>query len=292
MIHENKEEFIRILERAAKQKEFLLSLLEKDYYITLILSRIHELSGNLILKGGTCLNKIYYIYYRLSEDLDFSIHLPDYTVARSVRRKCIQPVKDNIEEFAKQLGMNIEGIEGAGHNESKQYIYYFIYQSVLRPIETKIKFEIGLRYNPLCKIERRKVQHKFLHPFTGEPLFDAGEINCLTLKELIAEKLRAAAIRQQIVPRDFYDIDFVLRNNFDISNREIMELFQKKLAEDGADTDLSKYRVNLGRLDKEIQDMKSRIKEELFEVLTPDERSNFDLDSALGRINKALKNIT
>lgn len=292
MIHENKEEFIRILERTAKQKEFLLSLLEKDYYITLILSRIHELSENLILKGGTCLNKIYYIYYRLSEDLDFSMYLPDYTVPRSVRRKRIQPVKDNIEKFAKQLGMNIEDVEGAGHNESKQYIYYFIYQSVLRPIETKIKFEIGLRYNPLCKIERRKVQHKFLHPFTGEPLFDAGEINCLTLKELIAEKLRAATIRQQIVPRDFYDIDFVLRNNFDISNREIMELFQKKLAEDGADTDLSKYRVNLGRLDKEIQDMKSRIKEEFFEVLTPDERSNFDLDSALGRINKALKNIT
>ena len=97
MIHDNKDEFVKVLDRAVKQKEFLLPLMEKDYYITLILSRIHELSTNLVLKGGTCLSKIYYSYYRLSEDLDFSMWLPDYTVTRGVRRKCIKPGKDNIE---------------------------------------------------------------------------------------------------------------------------------------------------------------------------------------------------
>ena len=43
------------------------------------------------------------------------------------------------------------------------------------------------------------------------------------------------------------------------------------------------------RSDAEIRDMRSRIKEELFEVLTPDERKNFDLDTALKRINKAMR---
>jgi len=38
--------------------------------------------------------------------------------------------------------------------------------------------------------------------------------------------------------------------------------------------------------------MKKRIKEELFEVLTPGERKYFDLDSALGRINSAFHNHT
>jgi len=32
MIHNDKEEFIRILDRASKKKKFLLSLMEKDYY--------------------------------------------------------------------------------------------------------------------------------------------------------------------------------------------------------------------------------------------------------------------
>jgi len=292
MIHENKEEFIKSLERALKKKGFLLPLMEKDYYLTLILSRSHELSEDLIFKGGTCLNKIYYSYYRLSEDLDFSMTLPQYEATRGQRRKCIQPVKDRIEKFVGQFGMKIDETGNPGRNESKQYVYSLVYQSALRPLEAKIKLEIGLRFNPIMPVETRHVQHAFLHPFTGEPLFDGGKIKCLTLNELIAEKLRASAIREKIVPRDFYDLDFVLRNGFDLSNKEVENLFKKKLEENGADTDLGRYHVNLGRKDAEVKDIRSRIEVELLDVLTPDERKNFDLDTALTRINKAMENMT
>jgi len=209
MIHENKDEFIKTLGRASKKKGFLLPLIEKDYYLTLILSRIYELSENLVFKGGTCLNKVYYVYYRLSEDLDFSMILPQYEVTRGQRRKCIQPVKDKIEKFIEQFGMRLDDAVNPGRNESKQYVFYFVYHSALREVEAKIKLEIGLRFNPLDSIEKRPVQHVFLHPFTGNPLFDGGQINCLSLNELIAEKLRASATRKIIAPRDFYDIDFV-----------------------------------------------------------------------------------
>ena len=291
MIHNNKDEFIKALERASKRKGFLLPLIEKDYYLTLILSRVNELSENLIFKGGTCLNKVYYEYYRLSEDLDFSMVLPQYEATRSERRKCIQPVKDKIEKFIQQFGMRLDDPGNPGRNESKQYMYNFIYQSALRKEEAKIKFEIGLRFNPFDPISKCSVKHFFLHPFTGEQLFDGGQVNCLSLNELIAEKLRAAATREIIAPRDFYDIDFVLRNKFDLTNKEVMALFQKKLQEDNADTNLGKYRKNLGRSDKEIKDMKSRIETELFDVLTPDERENFNIEKAFTRINKAMEKV-
>ena len=288
MIHQDKEEFIKTLERASKKKEFLLPLLEKDYYLTLILSRVHELSEGLIFKGGTCLNKIYYVYYRLSEDLDFSMKLPQYEATRGERRKCIQPVKDHIKKFVEQFDMKIDDAGDPGRNESKQYVYYFVYRSALRQVEAKIKFEIGLRYNPIRAIEKRQVQHNFLNPFTGEPLFDGGKVNCLSLKEIVSEKLRAAALRKTIAPRDFYDLDFILRNKFNLADQEVMDLFKKKIAEDGGDTDLKKYRVNMGRADAEIKDMRSRIENELFDVLTPGERGHFDLDQALKRINEAM----
>ena len=50
MIHENKDEFIKVLGRASKKRGFLLPLIEKDYYLTLILSKIDELSEILFLK--------------------------------------------------------------------------------------------------------------------------------------------------------------------------------------------------------------------------------------------------
>ena len=288
MLHENKDEFIKALKRASKKKGFLLPLIEKDYYLTLILSRVHELSEDLVFKGGTCLNKVYYAYYRLSEDLDFSMVLPQYEATRGQRRKCIQPVKDKIKKFIKQFEMRLVEDGNPGRNESKQYVYYFAYRSALREVETKLKFEIGLRFNPFDAIKKQPVQHAFLHPFTGEPLFDAGEVSCLSLNEIVSEKLRAAALRPTIAPRDFYDLDFILRNGFNVGKKEVMELFIKKVEEEGGAADLEKYRVNLGRADREIKEMRLRIETELFDVLTLGERKNFELDAALKRINKAM----
>ena len=64
MIHNDKDKFFKLINRIASLTGFYAPLMEKDYYLTLILSRINELSENLIFKGGTCLNKIYYSYYR------------------------------------------------------------------------------------------------------------------------------------------------------------------------------------------------------------------------------------
>ena len=291
MLHQDKDKFLDLIDQVRRRLGFPALLIEKDYYLTLILSRTPELSDKLIFKGGTCLNKVYFSYYRLSEDLDFSMQLPGDTSTRGIRRQCIRPVKDKIVKFAEGLGMKIDASEEPGRNESKQYIWYFTYPSLLRPVEGRIKFEVGLRFNPLRKLERKKVQHGFLHPFTGEPLFEGGEVNCFSLQELIAEKLRAAAIRKTIAPRDFYDLDFILRKDVKLIDSAVLKLFPKKLAEDSADTRLAKYHVNLGRDPAEIEDMRVRISEELFDILTLAERKNFNLESALQRINSVFKGV-
>lgn len=291
MIHEDKDRFLKLVDQVSYQTGFYAPLMEKDYYLTLILSRVHELSQNLIFKGGTCLNKIYYSYYRLSEDLDFSMRLPGAVTTRGDRRKSMEPVKENIQDFAKHLGMRLDGAKKAGRNESKQYIYYFVYDSVVQPTEQTIKFEIGLRFNPISPLENKPVQHKFVNPFTQKPLFEGGKVTCLSLKEIVSEKMRAAALRKTIAPRDFYDLDFILRHGFHLADKEVAKLFKKKLNEDGGNPDLKKYRVNMSRTDAEIKDMSSRIEKELFDVLTLDERKNFQLDTALSRINKIMQNI-
>jgi len=292
MLHHDKEEFIKILERTSGQTGFTLRLLEKDYFITLILSHIsNRLSGDLIFKGGTCLNKIYHSYYRLSEDLDFSLRLSQNGTTRGMRRKAIKPIKESIQSFAKSLDMNLDNEETAGRNESRQYIYYLVYNSVILNKKETIKLEIGLRFNPILHVEIHRVNHKFLHPFTGEPLFDAGVVTCLTLKELVAEKMRAATTRLIAEPRDFYDLGYLLRAGFDFIDKEYLKLFKKKLAEDNFSTDLKKYSRNLGRTDEEISGMKSRIEDELFPVLTIKEKDAFDIQKVVDSFNKILKDV-
>jgi len=286
MLHNDKEEFLKLLERTSAQTGFPLRLLEKDYYLTIILSRINAgLSNDLIFKGGTCLSKIYYSYYRLSEDLDFSLKLPSDNMTRPMRRKTIKPIKEALTGFAKSSGLSVEAIDGAGRNESTQYIFYLNYPSVILGKKDSVKLEIGLRFNPVQPVGNHKIKHKFLHPFTGKPLFDAGTIKCLALKELAAEKMRAAATRLEIAPRDFYDLGFLLKKGFDFRDEEFLELFKKKLAEDGFSTDLSKYSHNLGRSEEEINAMRSRLEDELFPVLTVEEQKGVDLKIVLEELN-------
>jgi predicted nucleotidyltransferase component of viral defense system len=290
MLHEDKDEFLRVLERASAQTGFPQALLEKDYYLTLILSRINSLSGDLLFKGGTCLNKVHYSYYRLSEDLDFTMRLPDGTINRNIRKATIEPVKSKLKGFARPLGMNVE-TEKAGHKESSQYIYHLYYDSALLNSQQSIKLEIALRFNPSLPPETKAVKHKFLHPFTNEPLFDGGQVQCLNLKELVAEKLRAASTRITIAPRDFYDLGYLQKAGFDFNNAELHKLFQTKLAEDGFDTNLLKYRINLGRTNNEIEEMNSRTQAELMDVLTLEEKNSFNMVKTLESLNNTFKNL-
>ena len=291
MIHNNKDEFLKVLERTSAQTGFPLFLLEKDYFITLILSGINTLNNNLIFKGGTCLSKIYFSYYRLSEDLDFSLRLPAGEITRTIRRNTIKPVKEKIKSFVRSFGMNIENVEKSGHSESTQYIYYIDYDSVVLSNKQSIKLEIGLRFNPVLPVVAKKVNHKFLHPFTKEPLFDCGSVNCLALKEVVAEKLRASATRDDIACRDFYDLGYLLRAGFNFRDKELWKLFKQKLAEDGFGNDLKKYRINMGRPDTEIKEMSSRIEAELLDVLPIEEKKAFNLQKTLETLNEIFKNI-
>lgn len=48
MIHNDKVGFAKLVDRIATQTGFYAPLTEKDYYLTILLSRINELSENLI----------------------------------------------------------------------------------------------------------------------------------------------------------------------------------------------------------------------------------------------------
>ena len=65
----------KYFEDIANKTGFDLSMIEKDYYITEFFKELQNYPNIwLMFKGGTCLNKIYLWYYRLSEDIDFSVY--------------------------------------------------------------------------------------------------------------------------------------------------------------------------------------------------------------------------
>lgn len=113
----------------------------------------------------------------------------------------------------------------------------------------------------------------------------------MALKELTAEKMRAAATRIAIAPRDFYDLGYLLKVGFDFTDAEFLDIFRKKLVEDNFPTDLEKYRYNLGRAREEIDEMISRVEEELSPVLPLKVKATFNIQDVLKEINEIFKDL-
>lgn len=207
--HDDKDAFVEAVRFTAGASQFSEALVEKDYFCSLVLGEIFSSDTHeLVFKGGTLLNKAHAGFYRLSEDLDFSIHVPT-DVTRAVRRAKMKPVKDQITKIVKKLSFRLsKNLEGK--NESSQYQGEIEYESLLLGNAGTIKIDIGLRENIL---EMRDLQAKTLlqDPFSQEAVFPDFTIKGLSRDEAYAEKIRAALSREFPAIRDIFDLDFALK---------------------------------------------------------------------------------
>ncbi|MCL2145521.1 MAG: nucleotidyl transferase AbiEii/AbiGii toxin family protein [Endomicrobia bacterium] len=291
MLHNDKEEFIKLINSTAMHTGFLPIKLEKDYYLTLVLSKIQNLSPNLVFKGGTCLNKIYFDYHRLSEDLDFSLEFrqptkPERKAGISPRKVVLKKIENDMSAFAEQFQLKF--IELTKRDGSRQHNYQLGFISAATQKEETIKFEIRARENSIISNPIiKEASHKFIHQFTQKPLIPFPKVKVYPLKELLADKL--AACINRYAPRDFYDIIAAIDNKFNFADADFINLFKAKLQDDGNDTDIKKYVNNLGLPQEVINSVKEKISSELYPVLSLSEQKNFNFPDILNKINSTIE---
>lgn len=256
----------------AEQTGFSPRLIEKDYWCSVILEALAETETPLVFKGGTSLAKIHSGFFRLSEDLDFSISTePEAT--RAERQRAVAPIKALVADLRKRVpGLETES-SLEGHNESTQYNATVGYRSLLGSATETISIEIGLREPILNPPEPGLVRTAALHWSGGGLLVDAFPVRCLAWSEAMAEKLRAALSRREAAIRDYFDIDHAVRvAGLDLADPELLQLLRRKLAVRGTGAiDVSLER--LGRL-------RAQLDAHLRPVLRDRELAQFDLDRA------------
>jgi predicted nucleotidyltransferase component of viral defense system len=273
-VHEDQAFFREAVLFTAGQTGLNATLIEKDYFCTVLLQYLYDQPDSpLIFRGGTCIGKVYADFYRLSEDLDFMISTPPET-SISVRRKRMVPVREWVRKISEEMSILTLPEDFTGHNGSRQYIAYVTYPSVFLSEEAaRIKIEVGLREMPLMPPAQMKARTLLMNPFTRKFLVPDIVLTTLSMKEAIAEKMRAALTRLEPAIRDFFDIDYLAsRNNLDLNDRHLFELLAEKLKVPGnPPIDLS-----LARKEK----LKTQINTELKPVLRPVDYESFDLDRA------------
>lgn len=72
-LHNNKELFNELVSLVSDFYKIDSALIEKDYFVTLILEELTKRVPKLLFKGGTSLSKCYKIINRFSEDIDLTL---------------------------------------------------------------------------------------------------------------------------------------------------------------------------------------------------------------------------
>ena len=282
----NREKLKDIIPFLSTKYKFRPAIIEKDFYITIILNDINSiLSDKIVFKGGTLLNKIYFNYNRLSEDIDFTFCQNTKLNSRRERSRSIEPIKNKMPDFLDKLNLKSPNPDGEGFNESQQYVFHIMYPSIVTGKDENIKIDISLRQFPVDAVVQNPVKHFFKDPFTAEDLLPTNKIICLSLKEAVAEKLKAAISRREFAIRDFYDLWYISENKFDFRDPDFIKIFKKKLEDESFNNN---FKYNLGLDKRSVENLTNQIESMLIPVIKADEK--FDLEKVLNRFNKLLSN--
>lgn len=222
-----KEDFLSIL-WYSNRKSFLELKLEKDFLLTLILIKFGEKYPDLIFKGGTCLNKVYFPYFRLSEDLDFVL---DVDIGKSARKTLLKQYENDFKDNLTLLWLTLRD-DRTKFDEYKLAMFTFEYHSILDDSLQTIKIDISLKQRLRLPSVKWKIQALFIDEVLEESIFWEHIITCIDLRESLAEKIRAALTRGTPAIRDFFDIWYVRQYSvFDFSDMVFRELVHTKLHE-------------------------------------------------------------
>lgn len=111
-LHDNQTLFHDILLAVREDTGIHSAIIEKDYYVTLLLQKIVEKNPEIIFKGGTSLSKCHKIIKRFSEDIDIGVNADKAT--EGMRRNLKYDILSAVEE----LGFTVDNAE---HIYSRTY---------------------------------------------------------------------------------------------------------------------------------------------------------------------------
>lgn len=263
--------FREFIDFTARKTGFRSELIEKDFYCSYILSCISdELPENVVFKGGTSLSKIHTKFYRLSEDLDFSIDI-SHDATRSERRKLIEPVKQIWAKMKSGLPEIRESDAISGANNSTQYVGSWSYRSLITGIEEKVKMEFGLREKLLLPLDREKAGTLLLNAINMKECVTPFTIQVMSIQEVWSEKVRAALSRREPAIRDFFDLDFAtLQFGLNLEDESFLKMVAQKMSIPG--------NGEISLTDEKLKKLERQITGQLQPVLRSSEYNKFDLN--------------
>lgn len=214
-LHNNREQFAEAINLAVFQTGLAPEIIEKDYYITLILRKLSEMFDFVVFKGGTSLSKCHKVIDRFSEDIDITI---DNSLSQGQKKK----LKYCIVEITEEFGMKISNIDDI--RSRRDYNCYKIeYNSVLKSTSGAV--------NPMVIMETSFTEVSFptvtlaLGSYIGELLQEEAP-EMLTEYSLNPFEMKVQGLDRTLIDKVFAVCDYYLSGRVKKHSRHIYDIYK------------------------------------------------------------------
>lgn len=239
-LHQDIKLFSDTLRAASQHLNIKFEFIEKDYWITLVLSRLAKSKyvSDSVFKGGTSLSKGYNLIERFSEDVDIAI-IEDCNKTPNKIKTIIRSIEKEITQDLTELQM--DGVTSKGSRFRKSVFEYV--STDKNNQNNKLIVEVNSFANPFPfqRLNIKSFVFDFLMQTGNEKYIDEYdlqpfEVNVLDKKQTLLEKLvslirfsfennSVESVSKKI--RHFYDIYFLL-NDPECAEFAASDMFKKQ----------------------------------------------------------------
>ncbi len=242
-LHRDRETFKDMVGQAADSSGRTPIVVEKDYYVTLILKLFSEQLPRCVFKGGTSLSKGFHVIDRFSEDIDitFKEH-----IGESRRKKLKNVVLKGISE---ELGMPVANWEET-QSDRDYNAYLFSYESAFGlqddrlPQYVKLETALGSYSFPTQTVEIRN--------YIGDYLEGRGRTDLAERFSLGRFSMNLQSLERTYIDKVFALCDYYLQGRSKRYSRHLYDIFKL--------TPLIEFNDGFTELVREVREHRSKMR--------------------------------
>ena len=214
-LHHNRELFEEAINLVTHHTGISPKIVEKDYYVTMILRLLSEKVSYIVFKGGTSLSKCHHVIKRFSEDIDIAI---DDTISQSEKRN----LKASILETVDALGLSVGNLDNI--RSRRDYNRYEIaYNSV---VEDKNEF-----LQSMVLLETSFTTTSFptellpVSSYIGEMLLDEAP-ELIQQYNLESFYMKVQGIERTLIDKIFAICDYYMQGKVQRHSRHLYDIYK------------------------------------------------------------------
>ena len=214
---DNKELFRDAIMLTSQKLEVSEDIVEKDYYVTMILRKLSGIKYPVVFKGGTSLSKAFGVIDRFSEDIDitFTEHLGEAR-RKKLKYQILKPIADELGLEIRNFNL-IESDKNLNHYD----LYYesVVGNRVINSIPPYVKLETSLM-SYAFPTEEKVLSNYILQAFGN------SQKEFMTTYDLNPFLMRVQSLNRTLIDKIFAVCDYYMKGKANRNARHLYDIYK------------------------------------------------------------------